>query len=293
MNRPALRQPLTQVADLLCKASMQISEFHGFDKRIARLEASVLAAYAWEVAPSWLIAHDTDRLDPAQISRFISLLERRLEGEPIAYITGYREFYGREFHVTPDVLIPRPETELLVELALARMPVGQALHVLELGTGSGCVAISLALERPCAHITTVDSSYAAMAIAHLNKQKWSVPLTMLESNWFSALGNRKFDLIVSNPPYIAEADPHLKCGDARFEPALALQSGKDGMNALRHITGEARSYLKVGGYLLLEHGYNQRISVQQALRLAGFGRIDTARDIAGHDRVTMGANMSE
>lgn len=253
----------------------------------------MLAAYAWEVAPSWLIAHDTDPTSPAQISRFHSALARRLSGEPIAYITGYREFYGREFHVTPNVLIPRPETELLVELALARMPIGQALHVLDLGTGSGCVAISLALERPDTHVTSVDSSREALAVAELNKQRWNVPISLLESDWFSALTNRQFDVIVGNPPYIAETDPHLNAGDVRYEPGAALRSGQDGMDALRHIIGTARSFLKAGGNLLLEHGYNQHESVQEAFRSAGFIGLQTAHDMAGHYRVALGTHPSE
>lgn len=257
------------------------------------MEARVLAAYAWEVAPSWLIAHDTDHPNPAQISHFHSAIARRLAGEPIAHITGYREFYGREFHVTSDVLIPRPETELLVEMALARMSIGQALRVLDMGTGSGCVAISLALERPDAHVISVDNSRTVLAIADLNKQKWNAQITLLESYWFSALTNLKFDLIVGNPPYIAEADPHLNFGDVRFEPVSALQSGQDGMEALRHIIGAARSFLKVGGNLLLEHGYNQHGLVQEAFRLAGFTGLHTSRDMAGHHRVTIGKNPSE
>lgn len=282
-----------QVADLLAEASIRIEKSLGLDKRVARLEARVLAACSWEVAPSWLIAHDTDPLSPEQVSRFCSVLERRLEGEPIAYITGYREFYGREFHVTPDVLIPRPETELLVELALARMPSGQPLHVLDLGTGSGCIAISLALERPHAHITTVDNSPAALVIAHLNNQKWNAGVTLLQSNWFCALGDRKFDLIVGNPPYIAEADPHLNTGDVCHEPATALRSGKNGMDALSHIIATACAFLKRGGYLLLEHGYDQRVPVQKAFQFAGFNEITTLQDIADINRVTIGANASE
>lgn len=289
----AQQYPLPRVADLLSEASGRIGESHGLDKRVARMEARVLAAFAWEVAPSWLIAHDMDRVSPEQISRFCSALERRLEGEPIAYITGYREFYGREFHVTPDVLIPRPETELLVDLALTHMPTDQPLHVLDLGTGSGCIAITLALERSYAHITTVDSSRAALAIADLNRQKWNARVTLLESNWFSALGNCKFDLIVGNPPYIEDADFHLSAGDVRYEPASALRSGKDGMDALNQIIEEARVFLKVGGWLILEHGYNQRGPVQNAFRLSRFRKLDTWQDIAGNNRVTIGANMSE
>lgn len=272
---------------------MRIGQSHGFDKRVARMEARVLAAFVWEVAPSWLIAHDTDSLNPAQISRFRSVLARRLKGEPIAYITGYREFYGREFHVSPDVLIPRPETELLIEMALASMPIGQSIQVLELGTGSGCIAITLALERPQACISTVDCSPTALAIADLNKKKWNANLTLLESDWFSALGDHKFDLIVGNPPYVAEEDPHLDWGDLRYEPSSALRSGKDGMDALSHIIREAYSFLQVGGRLLLEHGHNQRVPVQNAFHLSGLGGLTTRQDIAGKDRVTLGIKASK
>lgn len=267
---------------------MRIAESQGLDKFVARMEARVLAAFTWGVAPSWLIAHDTDSLNPEQIARFYAVLARRLEGEPIAYITGYREFYGREFNVSPDVLIPRPETELLVELALARIPIGQSIQVLDLGTGSGCIAISLALERPQACITTIDCSAAALAIARLNKKKWNANLTLLESDWFSALGNLKFDLIVGNPPYVAEDDPHLSSGDVRYEPASALRSGKEGMGALSHIIREACTFLNISGCLLLEHGHNQRLPVQNAFHLSGFGETTTRQDLAGKDRVTSG-----
>lgn len=289
MNNPsALGYPLNQVKDLLSKASVLLGASGGLEKQVARLEARALAAFAWEVVPSWLIAHDTDWMSAEQVSRFNLLLERRLEGEPIAYITGLREFYGREFHVTPDVLIPRPETELLVDLALARIPHGQPVEILDLGTGSGCIAITLALERPHAHITSVDNSHAALAIASLNAHKWSARVHLLESNWFSALGNGKFDLIVGNPPYIDEADTHLNSGDVRYEPASALRSGKYGMDALTQIIGVARAFMKADGWLILEHGYNQSESVQKILGKSGFTKVDTRQDLAGHDRVTLG-----
>lgn len=294
MNSPsAQRYPLNRVKDLLSEASARLGASGGLDKRVARLEARVLAAFAWEVVPSWLIAHDTDRMSAEQVSRFNLVLERRLEGEPIAYITGFREFYGREFHVTPDVLIPRPETELLVDLALARIPHGQPFEILDLGTGSGCIALTLALERPFAHITSVDSSPTALAIAALNKHKWNARVNLVESNWFSALGDCKFDLIVGNPPYVEDADPHLNSGDVRYEPASALRSGKDGMEALTQIIGVARAFLKAGGWLGLEHGYNQYRPVQNAFRMSGFTEIDTSQDMAGHNRVTFGSHPSE
>jgi release factor glutamine methyltransferase len=266
-------QPVTSacVADLLADASTCLIESLALDKQVARLEARVLAASAWNVGQVWLIAHDTDMPSPEQVTTFHTLLHRRLRGEPIAYITGQREFYGRPFHVTPDVLIPRPETELLVELALARMPNDPAFEVLELGTGSGCIAISLALE-----------------VARLNAVKWQADLELVKSDWFTQLGSRKFDLIVSNPPYVSEGDPHLNLGDVRFEPLPALASGKEGMDDLRFIISLADSHLKAGGSLLLEHGWTQSMSTQNSLHAAGFEALRTWPDLAGRDRVSEG-----
>ncbi len=280
------------VADVVSDASSRIAEVLGLDKHIARLEARVLAAFAWDVAQSWLIAHDTDTLNEDQVCYFQILLGRRMEGEPIAYITGWREFYGRPFHVTPDVLIPRPETELLVELALARIPPGETIEVLELGTGSGCIAISLALERPHARITAVEQSEAALSVAQFNAHALHADLELLKSDWFSTLPHRKFDLIVGNPPYVASIDPHLGQGDVRFEPIAALASGTHGTDDLQCIISAARSHLKAEGSLLLEHGNDQRMTIQNLLRGAGFKLLPTWKDLAGNDRVS-GGNASE
>ena len=280
------------VADSLAAASLQLTTALGLDKREARLEARVLAAHAWNAAPIWLIAHDTDPLTGDQTTRFQALLQKRLSGEPIAYITGQREFYGREFHVTPDVLIPRPETELLVELALARIPPDQAVEVLELGTGSGCIAISLALERPHARIIAVDRSEAALAIARLNAEALGAQVEFLASDWFAALGQRKFDLIVGNTPYVAAADPHLGRGDVRFEPRHALASGEAGLDDILRIARQSRAHLLPGGSLLLEHGYNQVNAVSRILKEAGFGGILTWPDLSKTDRVS-GGQVSE
>ena len=276
------------IADSLAAASLQITSALGLEQREARLEARVLAAFAWNVAQSWLIAHDTDTLDNDQTTNFQTLLHRRLGGEPIAYITGWREFYGREFHVTPDVLIPRPETELLVERALARIPPDQAVGVLELGTGSGCIAITLALERPNAHITASDRSETALAVARFNAGLLNARVEFLASDWFAALGRRKFGLIVSNPPYVAAFDPHLGRGDVRFEPPAALASGRDGLDDIRRIIHCARSHLHPAGGLLLEHAYNQGDATRLMLDAAGFTSLHTWRDLAEIDRVSGG-----
>jgi release factor glutamine methyltransferase len=276
------------VASLLAEASVRIAAALGLEKREARIEARVLAAFAWQVAPAWLLAHDTDPLTGDQAARFRSLLQRRLAGEPIAYITGQREFYGRVFRVTPDVLIPRPETELLVELALARIPPDQALAVLELGTGSGCIAVTLALERPHARITAIDRSQTALAVARLNAGIFNARVEFLASDWFAALGRRKFGLIVGNPPYVAAADPHLGRGDVRFEPPAALASGREGLDDMQHIIRSARSHLHPAGGLLLEHAYNQGDATRLMLHAAGFTSLHTWRDLAEIDRISGG-----
>jgi len=280
------------VAGLLSDASVRIAAALGLNSREARLEARVLAAFAWNVPPAWLIAHDTDALGEMQTARFEALLQRRLAGEPVAYLTGTREFYGRPFQVSPDVLIPRPDTELLVELALARIPPDQAMEVLDLGTGSGCIAITLALERPLAHVTAVDRSTAALAISQRNAETLGARVEFLTSDWFAALADRRFDLIVSNPPYIAAADPHLACGDVRFEPLTALAAGHDGLADLRRLTAAACAHLKPGGALLLEHGYDQADAVQALLRINGIRHPQSWADLAGILRVS-GGELSE
>ncbi|MBT9568831.1 MAG: peptide chain release factor N(5)-glutamine methyltransferase [Thiobacillus sp.] len=280
------------VADLLDDATARISTTLGLDRREARLEARVLAAFAWDVSPTWLVAHDTDPLDEAQRAQFESLLARRLAGEPVAYLTGTREFYGRPFQVSPDVLIPRPDTELLVELALARMPPDQAVEVLDLGTGSGCIAITLALERPHARVTAVDRSAAALAVAQRNADKLDARVEFFASDWFAALARRHFDLIVGNPPYIAAADPHLARGAVRFEPLTALAAGRDGLDDLRQLTAAACAHLKPGGAVLLEHGYDQAGAVRALLQDSGIPHPQSWADLAGIARVS-GGELSE
>ena len=280
------------VAGLIDDATTRIAATLGLERRDARLDARVLAAHVLRVDAAWLIAHDTDPLPAQQALAFQSLLARRLSGLPIAYLTGSREFYGRLFQVSADVLIPRPDTELLVELALARIPPDQAIDVLDLGTGSGCIAITLARERPLARVTAVDHSPAALAIAQCNAESLNARVEFLASDWFSALSGRRFDLIVSNPPYIAAADPHLAQGDVRFEPISALAAGPDGLDDLRHLIAAARAHLQPGGALLLEHGYDQAEAVRAWLRQNGIQSPQSWHDLAGVQRVS-GGNLSE
>ncbi|MDO9219998.1 MAG: peptide chain release factor N(5)-glutamine methyltransferase [Thiobacillus sp.] len=280
------------VANLINDATARIATTLGLERRDARLDSRVLAAHVLGVDAAWLIAHDTDPLPAQQILAFQSLLVRRLSGLPIAYLTGSREFYGRSFLVSADVLIPRPDTELLIELALARIPPDEAIDVLDLGTGSGCIAITLALERPLARVTAVDRSPVALAIAQRNAKSLNARVDFLTSNWFSALSGRHFDLIVSNPPYIAAADPHLAQGDVRFEPLSALAAGADGLDDLRHLIASACTHLQPGGTLLLEHGYDQAEAVRALLQQNGIASPQNWNDLAGNARVS-GGNVSK
>lgn len=277
------------VASALSKACAQLGEVLAMDKSLARLEARVLAAHAWGVRPSWMIAHGADTLTESQYQHFTTLLNRRLYGEPIAYITGEREFYGRSFNVNPAVLIPRPETELLVEQVLVQIPLHESIHILELGTGSGCIAVSLALERPDARITATDNSDLALTVAQSNASRLGADIEFIKSDWFSALAHRKFDFIVSNPPYVASYDAHLGHGDVRYEPRSALTSGLLGLDDLTHIISHAPPLLQRPARIFLEHGYDQAGAVAKLLEQAGFSSIGTKPDLAGHDRVTTGA----
>lgn len=261
----------------------------------ARVDAQTLLRHALGVSRAWLIAHADHVLDTNEVMQFERLLQRRLQGEPVAYILGNREFYGLDFSVAPGVLIPRPDTETLVEAALQLIPETSAgerkgpLRILDLGTGSGAIAIAIAVNRPEATVTALDQSEAAVAIARTNAEKLGAKnLRLLQSNWFSAVTGETFDIIVSNPPYIAAADPHLSQGDLRFEPSSALASGTDGLNDIREIVATAPTHLQRGGWLLLEHGYDQAERVAGLLKEAGFTEIGHATDLAGIQRVTLG-----
>ena len=253
------------------------------------VDAQVLLAHALGCARTWLLAHDDDPLPRLQADAFFALAKRRRAGEPVAYLTGTREFWGLSLRVTPDVLIPRPETETLVELALEWLPRDGAPRVLDLGTGSGAIALAIAAERPRARVVATDASAAALAVARENAARLALAnVEFPQADWYDGAPDGVFDLIVSNPPYVASGDPHLAAGDLRYEPAGALASGVDGLAALRTIIGGAPMRLATGGGLAVEHGYNQSPAVQDLLRDAGFVRITVRRDLAGIPRVVGG-----
>ena len=261
-------------------------------QQIDPVDGRVLLQHTLKANRAHLAAHPEKELTPAQQAQVYALIARRKNGEPVAYIVGEREFFGLSFKVTPAVLIPRPETELLVEQALMRLPEHRSARVLDLGTGSGAIAISIAKHRPLAQVTAVDVSEDALAIARENAQRAFAdqvsPIEFLQSYWFSELPNRPYDLIVSNPPYVAENDPHLAQGDVRFEPIKALAAGPRGLSALEHIARNASSRLAPGGWLILEHGFDQGDACVELMRLADFSNVATLPDLAGHSRVTSG-----
>jgi release factor glutamine methyltransferase len=266
---------------------------------VARIEAARLAGHALGTSTAWVVAHDREPLSPRQAEHLSALLRARSEGVPLAYITGMREFYGLAFQVTPHVLIPRPETELLVDLALEhlrscavesvdgdRARIARRPRVLDLGTGSGAVAIAIAVNCPAAEVWASDRSAGAIALAGANAQKHDAPIRLVESDWFGGLAHQRFDLIVTNPPYVAERDPHLEQGDVRFEPREALCGGSDGLAAIRSIVETAAPHLAPGGWLWLEHGYDQAAAVRRMLGSADWLDISSRRDLAGHERVS-------
>ena len=255
----------------------------------AALDAEVLLMHVLDCDRAHLRAWPEKPLTPGQASDYAVLIERRREGWPIAYLTGEREFWSRPFRVAPGVLIPRPETELLIELGLAALPADDPADVLDLGTGSGIIAITLAVERPRSRVVAIDVSPEALAIAQDNAERLDARnLRLLQGDWLTPLPpNERYDLIISNPPYIAEDDPHLQQGDLRHEPGLALASGPDGLTALRRIIAEARDFLKPGGALLLEHGYDQADAIGALLLGASYDEITHHRDLRGHRRATM------
>ena len=243
---------------------------------------------------AWLLAHDHESLTPAQQATWQAALQRRLGGEPVAYITGQKDFFGLNLAVDARVLDPRPDTETLVEWALATLPpphpASPSWRILDLGTGSGAVALALQHARPDAQIWAVDTSEDALAVASANAQRLQLPVQFVHSHWMDALAG-PFELIVSNPPYVADQDPHLTA--LRHEPIKALASGVDGLDDIRLIIAQAPSRLASGGWLLLEHGWDQAQAVQQLLRESGFGQVQSRRDLAGVDRCTGGCFDSE
>lgn len=252
------------------------------------LERRILLSHALGLDRIGLITQDQRVLSPTELAHISALLVRRLAGEPIAYILGQREFFGLSLRVTPDVLIPRPDTELLVELVLQMA--AQGARIVDLGTGSGAIAIAVAHQRPDMEVTALDMSEAALAIARENAARHlQRPIHFLQSDWYQALPvGSQFDGIVSNPPYIEAHDAHLSQGDLRFEPISALTDHADGLQALRQIIAGAPQYLRAGGFLLMEHGYDQADKVRSLLSQAGWQDVQSWRDLAGIERVSGG-----
>lgn len=252
----------------------------------ARIDSECLLIHCLDVQRSHLFAWPQRVLSDPQYGAFQQLLNRRISGEPIAYIRGWQEFWSLRFEVGSGVLIPRPETELLVEQALS-LGLSDAARVLDLGTGSGCIALSLAAERTKWQLTAVDQSLQALAFAKRNcDQQATGNVEILQSSWFAQLADRQFDLIVSNPPYVAVGDPHLVQGDVRSEPVSALESGPHGLDDIDYIAEHAKSFLTQGGTLMLEHGFDQAESVAELLQSYGYSDIQRYKDLQGHSRVT-------
>lgn len=265
------------------------------DAGIDRREAETIIALALGVTRAHVVAHGERELAPAQADAVRTLLARRARGEPVAYLFGMREFYGRDFRVTPDTLIPRPETEILVEQALARLSEQKPLEdranprIFDMGTGTGAIAVTLALERPDACVCASDVSARALPVAIDNAARLGATVEFVESHWFASLAGRTFDLIVSNPPYVARGDQHLAEGDLRFEPRIALTDGsEDGLASIRAIVAGAARHLSPGGWLLFEHGYDQADACRALLLKNGFPAPISVPDLAGIPRVAGG-----
>jgi release factor glutamine methyltransferase len=294
------------IQNTLSQDTARLTEALALDVSGARIEVQSLLQQVLNVSRAYLLAHPERCLNDSEQARYEKLLRRRLAGEPVAYILGEREFFGLMFKVTPATLIPRPETELLVELALQRIPSppaplplageggrqagrGYVFSVLDLGTGSGAIALSIAHARPDVEVVAVDASSEALAVARENAQRLGINnAVFVQSDWHAALDAQRFDLIVSNPPYVAAGDPHLQHGDLRFEPSSALASGDDGLDDIRRIVTHTKAYLSPEGWLLLEHGYNQATQVRELMQQAGFNEIFSACDLAGIERVSGG-----
>ena len=261
-------------------------------QRIDRVDARVLLGHVTHRDAAYVIAHAETPLEADLERAYTALVARRAAGEPVAYLVGEREFFGRRFTVTPATLIPRPETEHLVGVALERIPGDADCAVLDLGTGSGCIAVTLALERPQARVTAVDNAPQALEVARANAARLgATTVKLFRSDWYSALGEAPFDVIVSNPPYVASGDPHLARGDLRYEPPGALAGGGDGLECIRLIVAGAPRYLAAGGWLVIEHGYDQAARTRALLAEAGFEGVFSTNDLAGIERVS-GARLT-
>lgn len=275
----------TTLRELLADAARQLADV----SKSPRLDAELLLAAALKRPRSYLHAWPERIPELESFAHFDAWLNRRRTGEPVAYILGWREFWSLELEVTPDTLIPRPETELLVELALERLPEDHQAMVADLGTGSGAIALAVALERPQARIVATDQSLATLIVARRNARRLNIAsVEFRQGDWCAPLAGERFDLIVANPPYIAAADPCWQAGELRFEPSMALIAGEDGLDALRAIIAAAPDHLKPDGWLLLEHGYNQGEAAPALLQEQGFVEVSDHQDAAGLSRSSCG-----
>ncbi len=280
---PAGELPTATVGEWLAAATRRLSGEE------ARAEAERLLAHALGVGPTWLYTHRDDVPAAERIAAFERLLDQRLAGEPVAYLLGHRGFWRFDLQVTPATLIPRPETERLVELALERLPENTNLRVVDLGTGTGAIALSIAHERPRAQIVATDASEDALAVAKANARALGLGnVEFRHGDWLTPLAGETFDLIASNPPYIADDDAHLQQGDLRFEPRSALAAGADGLDDIRLIVAASPDRLGPGGWLLLEHGWDQGEAVRALFEAHGFEAVETVQDWERRDRVTLG-----
>lgn len=275
---------LQTVAQALAAAQQRLTESY-----TPRLDAELLLCHLLGKNRAWLRAWPERTLTADEQAAFETLISRRAAGEPVAYLTGNRAFWSLELKVTPATLIPRPDTETLVEWALELIPPDAVWHIADLGTGSGAIALALGRERPHCHILATDASTAALAVAQENAARNQIGnVTFLPGIWYAPLAGRRQHLIVSNPPYIPAADPHLGRGDLRYEPLTALAAGTDGLDDIRLLVAGAPHHLEAGGWLLLEHGYDQGADVRALLQQHGYCEVLTRRDAAGHERISGG-----
>jgi release factor glutamine methyltransferase len=295
---------LRAIQTILSQDQIALETSLGLDPSTSRIEVQCLLQKALGVSRAYLFAHPERVLSDSETTSYQALFQRRLGGEPIAYILGEREFFGLKFKVSPDTLIPRPETELLVELALTRIPSKTSallppprgegwgegdFRVLDLGTGSGAIALAIAHQRPNAKVWACDASAPALAVARENAQHLDITnAQFVQSDWFAAFNGQRFDIIVSNPPYIAASDQHLSKGDVRFEPISALASGADGLDDIRSIVAQAGAYLHPNAWLLIEHGYDQAAQVRELLLRSSFTEVFSEKDLAGIERCSGG-----
>ncbi len=274
---------LTSIGELLKQGSATLAS------DTAQLDTELLLAHALQQSRTWLHTWPDKTITPEQATTFEQLLQRRQQGEPIAHILGQQSFWTLDLKVTPDTLIPRPETELLVEQALSLIPTNQPWQIADLGTGTGAIALAIASERPKATVVATDQSESALVITRENANTHVINnVSFRHGSWFEPLQGEQFELILSNPPYIATDDPHLAEGDVRFDPDSALSSGRDGLDDLRLITRDSADHLKAGGWLIVEHGYDQGNAVRSLFEQHHYQNIATRRDLGGQERITYG-----